>query len=72
MTYCVTYLVDRFSKVCTHNIRTNGPSDYWSFRLLVFSDQWCIRILGCPHIVGATVSDFGLPWDLLAEIDFLV
>ena len=23
-------------------------------------------------IVGATVSDFGLPWDLLAEIDFLV
>ena len=25
-----------------------------------------------PLIVGATVSDFGLPWDLLAEIDFLV
>ena len=24
------------------------------------------------HIVGATMSDFGLPWDLLAEIDFLV
>ena len=24
------------------------------------------------QIVGATVSDFGLPWDLLAEIDFLV
>ena len=24
------------------------------------------------HLVGATVSDFGLPWDLLAEIDFLV
>ena len=23
-------------------------------------------------VVGATVSDFGLPWDLLAEIDFLV
>ena len=23
-------------------------------------------------LVGATVSDFGLPWDLLAEIDFLV
>ena len=23
-------------------------------------------------IVGATVSDFGLLWDLLAEIDFLV
>ena len=23
-------------------------------------------------IVGATVSDFGLPWDLLAEIDFLI
>ena len=23
-------------------------------------------------IVGDTVSDFGLPWDLLAEIDFLV
>ena len=22
------------------------------------------------NIVGATVSDFGLPWDLLAEIDF--
>ena len=21
-------------------------------------------------LVGATVSDFGLPWDLLAEIDF--
>ena len=25
-----------------------------------------------PELVGATVSDFGLPWDLLAEIDFLV
>ena len=24
------------------------------------------------EIVGDTVSDFGLPWDLLAEIDFLV
>ena len=24
------------------------------------------------RIVGATVSDFGLPWDLLAKIDFLV
>ena len=24
------------------------------------------------YIVGATVSDFGLLWDLLAEIDFLV
>ena len=23
-------------------------------------------------VVGDTVSDFGLPWDLLAEIDFLV
>ena len=23
-------------------------------------------------IVGDTVSDFGFPWDLLAEIDFLV
>ena len=23
-------------------------------------------------IVGAAVSDFGLPWDLLADIDFLV
>ena len=24
------------------------------------------------YTVGATVSDSGLPWDLLAEIDFLV
>ena len=24
------------------------------------------------YIVGATMSDFGLPWDLLDEIDFLV
>ena len=24
------------------------------------------------YLVGATVSDFGLLWDLLAEIDFLV
>ena len=23
-------------------------------------------------LVGDTVSDFGLPWDLVAEIDFLV
>ena len=25
-----------------------------------------------PILVGDTVSDFGLPWDLVAEIDFLV
>ena len=37
-----------------------------------------IDILACSivevllKIVGDTVSDFGLPWDLLAEIDFLV
>ena len=29
-------------------------------------------ILVSVYVVGDTVSDFGLPWDLLAEIDFLV
>ena len=36
--------------------------------LITFSP--CFQITNM--IVGATVSDFGLPWDLRAEIDFLV
>ena len=32
----------------------------------------CFVVFVLYHIVGDTVSDFGLPWDLLAEIDFLV
>ena len=27
---------------------------------------------GIAKLVGTTVSDFGLPWDLLDEIDFLI
>ena len=32
----------------------------------------CLALFNPKILVGATVSDFGLPWDLLAEIDFLV
>ena len=36
-----------------------------------FREILCHLILD-GTVVGATVSDLGLPWDLLAEIDFLV
>ena len=38
-----------------------------------YKNRCCIqKIIPIVPLVGATASDFGLPWDLLAEIDFLV